>query len=415
MSFTSPAAYLFFSVALVLLSISSIAFLRRYLMLALSLVFSVASYSEWPRSYLFLLAIILVNFIVIKAMIAMPNSPRARSWLYSAWLIAVVAVFLVVKQYHWILDPLAGQRLSFINIFTLGLSFILFRQIALGIDVRDGAVNDVGLLDYLNYNLAFWTFFAGPIQRFEAARNEYRQFSENSAPIPSRVMLLGLIRAVFGYIKMVSIAGRLGRYTVITVFTHHPDIPHLLFFLLVFPTYLYLNFSGYVDIVVGIAAAVGFRLPENFNHPYLGRNPSDYWSRWHITLSELLRDYVLFPLQMALSRRVPTLVALIIAAMVSFLIMGIWHGNQVGFIYFGLMHGAAVGIQNVYASILKSTLSKSALRAYKSSLVVRVIAIFLCQSFVILALLPFQYSPHELHSVALKLPEIFGHSRAMRQ
>jgi len=162
---------------------------------------------------------------------------------------------------------------------------------------------------------------------------------------------------------------------------------------------MYTNFTGYCDIVIGVARAVGFTLPENFNRPLLARNMVDYWNRWHITLSEFFRDYMYLPIYSSLRRRVPQLLAVSITSMLSFFVMGIWHGSTVMMAAFGLFHGAGVVGVNLYGEILKRTLSREQLKSYRQSRVIHVLAVLLCQCYVVAAFLFFAYDWQQLSRV----------------
>ena len=108
--------------------------------------------------------------------------------------------------------------------------------------------------------------------------------------------------------------------------------------------YLYMNFSGYCDIVIAGASLVGLRLPENFNQPFLARNILDYWSRWHITLGHWIRDYLFTPFYKAGAERFPAILSAVavIGYFVAFTLAGIWHGSTWNFLIYGLLHGAAL-------------------------------------------------------------------------
>ncbi len=111
--------------------------------------------------------------------------------------------------------------------------------------------------------------------------------------------------------------------------------------------YLYWDFAGYSQMAIGLGKFWGITLPENFRWPFLARNLAEFWKRWHITLSEFLRDYLFYPLSLALKRRAFFKKNLLLAAalppLVTFLLAGIWHGAGVGFLLFGLLHGVGLG------------------------------------------------------------------------
>ena len=156
--------------------------------------------------------------------------------------------------------------------------------------VKAGIIKKVSLIDYLNYIFSFWTILAGPIQR-------YRQFMEtfySEKPAKNdRQVFTHLHRATNGLIKVL-IIGSLFKYVADWAYTNVEEgyfsLVNFALMFYSFPLFVYFNFSGYCDIVIAMAALAGFTIPENFNKPYLSRTMIEFWNRWHITLSQWLRD-----------------------------------------------------------------------------------------------------------------------------
>jgi D-alanyl-lipoteichoic acid acyltransferase DltB (MBOAT superfamily) len=122
----------------------------------------------------------------------------------------------------------------------------------------------------------------------------------------------------------------------------------------------------------------------------------DFWGRWHITLSEFFRDYLYFPVLTSLSRRIPSLPALVLATMCSFIVMGIWHGSSSRFAIFGLVHAVGVVAALLYQRFLKRTLTRDGLERYRASRATHVVAVVGFQAFVVLSFLPFRYEARDL-------------------
>jgi len=406
MSFNDPLAYALLSLALVILSAKSLGRWRLHFFSAINIVFVALSLNISGVSLVVFAIFLIVHYFALRLMLISASS-TIRSVIFWCWLTLCLAGFVVVKQYHWITEFVIEGSLVPASLVTVGLSFILFRQLCLAIETRDGALNAVPIQDYLNFNLAFWTFIAGPLQRFDAFRAQNDRLAKAES-VATQEVLLGLNRAAFGFIKMFVLANFASQYATTSTFLDNPQPIYLIVFLFAFPVYLYLNFSGYCDVVIGIARAVGFNLPENFNHPYLARNINDFWSRWHITLSELLRDYLYFPIQTSLARHIPILPAMILATLFSFLVMGIWHGNSISFAIFGLLHGIGVVIVNLYTEGLKKLLRKEQLKNYRNNRLIRLISVIFCQCYVILTFLPFNYSNAELNKVFQGITALVG-------
>lgn len=405
MSFNEPIIYLVLSLALLLLSSKSLKCWRAQLFTTINLAFVALILNFSIISIVVVLIFLFIHYATLR-LLFLCASHRKRSMLFWAWIAISLTGFVIVKQYQWITDLFMEQTFAPAGLITVGLSFIYFRQLSLVIEARDGALKEAGIADYINYNLAFWTFVAGPLQRFDAFCDEQKKLFV-AQPVNTLEVTLGLNRSVFGFIKMFIVANAIGKYATPSTFLKDPDLYTLSIFLVAFPVYLYINFSGYCDIVIGIARAIGFRLPENFNHPYVARNLNDFWARWHITLSTLLRDYLYFPIQVCFARYIPSLIAMGCATIISFLVMGIWHGNSIAFAIFGLLHGAGVVIVNLYTEALKKVLSKEQLKVYRKSRSIRVISILICQFYVLCTFLPFNYSKPELIQVAQGVKTVF--------
>lgn len=408
MNFNDPLTYALLSLALVILSAKSLGRWRLQFFTAINIVFVALCLNSSGASLAVFSVFLIIHYFSLRLMLISASS-LARSVIFWFWLILCLAGFVVTKQYHWITELVIEGSLVPASLVTVGLSFILFRQLCLAIEARDGALNEVPILEYLNFNLAFWTFIAGPLQRFDAFRVQSAKLAKAES-VATQEILLGLNRAAFGFIKMSVLANVASKYATTSTFLDNPHPLFLLVFTLAFPVYLYLNFSGYCDVVIGVARAVGFKLPENFNHPYLARNINDFWSRWHITLSELLRDYLYFPIQTSLARHIPILLAMVFATLFSFLVMGVWHGTSVSFAVFGLLHGIGVVVVNLYTEGLKKALCKEQLKRYRNSRPVRLTSVVVTQCYVILTFLPFNYSSAELSQLFQSICALVGNS-----
>jgi D-alanyl-lipoteichoic acid acyltransferase DltB (MBOAT superfamily) len=342
-------------------------------------------------------AALLVHYATLQWMLRLKSRP-ARVGLYWAWLLGTLSGFVLVKQYFWITDIFVPRDFLSSSLITVGISFMLFRQIHLAIEVRDELVTSVRVVDYLNYNLAFWTFLAGPVQRFDSFCEQFRKITAPDGIVSSREVLLGLNRATFGFIKMFVVGPAIENLSSWLPSLQH-GLGHGVVSLLAFPAHLYINFSGYCDIMIGLAQAVGFQLPENFQHPYLARNPLDYWRRWNITVTEFFRDYLYFPFYTLMGRRMPIVLSMIVAALFSFTVMGAWHGNSLRFVIFGVVHGLGVGVLILYETVLKKLLTKEQLNRYGRNPLIHVAAVVCFQTFNLLSFLPFQYEVDQLRSM----------------
>jgi alginate O-acetyltransferase complex protein AlgI len=212
------------------------------------------------------------------------------------------------------------------------------------------------LQDYALYIFMFPQLLSGPIVRPGqiAAQIADRTGQEN---IDNK--LSGFYRFIIGLAKKVMIADTLG-VTVNEIFSLSPlELSSGLIWIgaLAYTFQIYFDFSGYTDMAIGLARMLGFRLPENFNSPYVSRSITEFWRRWHMTLSFWFRDYVFLPLAYATSRKLPRerylgiradKVIYLVATSVTFVLCGLWHGAAWTFVLWGLYMGFFLVIDRLF-------------------------------------------------------------------
>jgi len=180
-----------------------------------------------------------------------------------------------------------------------------------------------------------------------------------------------------------------------------PDATMQDFFIVLYgyPIYIYLNFSGYVDIVIGAARLAGFTtLPENFNRPYLARNPADFWTRWHISFGIWVRHYVFMPLSTQLVMRAPARwggAMMAIAVLVTFYLVGAWHGTTSNYVVFGLLQGVGVIVSSAFAKELRRRYGNARCKQWGKLPTVRWASVFLCFHFICATLIVLNNSLQE--------------------
>ena len=276
------------------------------------------------------------------------NRHKGR-WLFVTLVVLLVFGFAYLKQYAFLgfLPPL---RMTYV---TVGLSYIVFRCLHLLIDTYqyDEPRDDLEPWTAYNYLTGFLSLTAGPIQRYE----EYRQQERAGTADPG-------VTSAGGLAALGRLAQGLFKVAIIGSFLHDlhlswrgaPGLPahalaaaafcHLAF--------VYVNFSGYMDVVIGLGRLMGFALPENFNAPYLAGNFLNLWGRWHITLSEWFKTYVFNPLLRVLTTWVtsrammPYLAAA--AYFVVFFLLGVWHGTNYLYVVLGVCLGLGVSVNKLW-------------------------------------------------------------------
>lgn len=237
------------------------------------------------------------------------------------------ANFVAANLQHYVSFPF------FQILLPLGISFIAFEKITYVVDIaRRVAVPARSLLDYLAYVFLFPKLIAGPIVKYhDIAAQLY------SRTIVLHDVVVGATRACFGLAKKVLIADNAGDIANLAFSRNPAELSggDAWIGAAAFALQIYFDFSGYSDIAIGLARVLGFRLQENFNYPYLADNFTEFWRRWHISLSSWIREYVYIPLggnRLGAARTYANL-------WIAFLLSGAWHGANWTFILWGAYHG----------------------------------------------------------------------------
>ncbi|MFN8433104.1 MAG: MBOAT family O-acyltransferase [Anaerolineales bacterium] len=227
-------------------------------------------------------------------------------------------------------------KISINTSYPFGLSYLSFQSIATLVESRksvSGQKDD--FVSFAFYFLLFPKLPVGPITRYSQIREQITYLK----PEPE-TMADGLRRFIYGLAKKVLIADTISIVVTPVFWLPSPDISvfHAWLVLLSYALQLYFDFSGYVDMAIGLALLMGIKLPENFDFPYISKSISEFWRRWHITLSSWFRDFVFYPLE----RKRLKWIGQPLNILIVFTLTGLWHGLTLNFVIWGLIHGLAL-------------------------------------------------------------------------
>ena len=295
----------------------------------------------------------------------------ARKYIILQLVLPQITLFIIIVSIFFLgIRFIQNEKASFINIIgptfmlfflkwtnpiqIIGLSYIMFRISSLGVEVRSKKINCPNFFSFLAYISYLPLLFIGPISAYSFFEKSFHNIEKLKDIVGESI-----IRFLIGILK-VSVFANIARQLSFGVFWN--DIgPHsvLDFFISCSAYYLFLyaNFSGSCDLVISASRLIGIRIQENFNSPFRSRNINDFWSRWHITLSAVIKGIIYIPLSKFLVNKTgPRYInfCISITTLIVFLILGLWHGMQINFILFGLMHGIAAVIVQLYTVWLKS-------------------------------------------------------------
>ncbi|MBI3506504.1 MAG: MBOAT family protein [Proteobacteria bacterium] len=299
-----------------------------------------------PPFVLLLVAQSLIDWHIARAL-DRSTAPGRRKALLVASLVLNLGSLFFFKYYDFAAGELncalalAGIELRFPGfgvVLPIGISFYTFHTLSYIIDVYRRRVATAPLLDYMLFVCFFTQLVAGPIVR---AGHMLPQLRAKRLPSP-RLALLGAWLVLLGYAKKVVIADNLASF-VGSVFANPSSFSagDKASALLGFATQIYCDFSGYSDIAIGLCLLMGIRLRRNFRLPYLARGLSDFWRRWHISLSSWIRDYLYIPLGGSRRGAWRTTANLVFVMA----LCGLWHGATWMFVLWGLMHGAGLAAE----------------------------------------------------------------------
>lgn len=337
MLFNSIAFLIFFPVVTLLYFLSPHKF-RWFILLVASCFF----YMFFKPEYILILAFtIVIDYYAGILMEDQPNNQKKRKYLVAS-IIANVGVLAIFKYYNFINDNITGlasllgmkNHIPALNmLLPVGLSFHTFQAMSYTIEVYRGnqkAERHFGI--YSLYVMFYPQLVAGPIERPQNVLHQFyakHKFSYNNA-------VNGLNQIAYGLFKKIIIADRLSAY-VDSVYINlwQANSLSVLLACCFFSIQIYCDFSGYSDIALGTARFMGFDLMVNFKRPYLATSISEFWGRWHISLSTWFRDYVYIPLGGNRAGRGKWYRNIFIV----FLLSGLWHGANWTFVIWGALHG----------------------------------------------------------------------------
>jgi alginate O-acetyltransferase complex protein AlgI len=363
---TASPLFIAFGLAAALLSNLSRSRMWRSAVLMLASLVFLGLLAHNPLAILPLAGFLLLGYLALVLLKRV--SSRGVVWSVSA----ILLVYIWLKKYTFLPHATFLQTAY----FTLGLSYILFRVLHLLIEAADHAEkSSIGIGSYLLYTLNFTTLISGPIQRYDDFARD--QFAIEPIGLGAHTIGLQLERIVRGFFKVNVLAMLFDTMRSDALAQISQPLPTSMkldaaFRLAVlYPLFLYANFSGYIDVVIALARLMRVRLPENFDRPFSASSFLDFWNRWHITLSTWLKNYVYNPLLLVLMRRIDSVSLTpylgVFCFFITFFLVGLWHGRTSEFLFFGLLQGGGVAANKLWQVWLTQAMGRKRYKALAQS------------------------------------------------
>ena len=346
MLFNSLEFLVFFPVVTLVYFLMPTLRVRNILLLIASYYF----YMQYKPEYgLLMLFSSLVNYFAALKMVKAKSKAGRQLWLTISAL-STLGVLFFFKYFNFFNLNVARllsffnvsyQPLSFNILLPVGISFYTFQALSYSIDVYRGNLQaERDFFDFALYVSFFPQLVAGPIERSTNLLHQFKIYHEFDAKRVSS----GLRMMVWGFFKKIVIADRLA--VIVDTVYNNPSAhkgAHYIIATVAFAFQIYCDFSGYSDIAIGSARVMGVGLMKNFERPYFSKSITEFWRRWHISLSTWFRDYLYFPLGGSRRGYFRTLLNLFIV----FVVSGLWHGASWTFVIWGALNGVAIVIEKI--------------------------------------------------------------------
>ena len=348
---------------------------KDYYILSLSILFAGAIYGKSKSMVVYLLAFIIYQYVLVFIAQRM-DSKRLKPLVMLSILPLVVNKVFAITQLH---------LLAFI-----GISYMSFKTIQIMLEISDGLIKEkISVKDYLQFLLFFPTVSSGPIDRSR------RFIKEINEVMPRKDYLElagdGIYRIVLGLLYKVVLSTYV--YQILLALSNTGTVVYSIKYMYLYTLYLFFDFAGYSLMAVGSSNVLGIQTPMNFNKPFLSIDIKDFWTRWHITLSTWLRDFVFSRVLMQVIRKKwfkNRLHNAAYAYMVNMLVMGFWHGISVSYIAYGFYHGILMSGFEIYQK--KSTFYKK----HKNKTWYKLISWFVTMNLVMVGFFIFSGEPYKI-------------------
>ena len=354
---------------------------KDYYILALSLLFAGAIYGKSRAMIVYLLAFIVYQYFLVFL----------AQRIEAKWLKPLVFLSILPLVINKVFALTSLHLLAFI-----GISYMSFKTIQIMLEISDGLIKEkITVKDYLQFLLFFPTVSAGPIDRSR------RFLKEINEVMPRKEYLElagdGVYRIVLGLLYKIVLSTYV--YQMLLALNNTGTVVYSIKYMYLYTLYLFFDFAGYSLMAVGSSNILGIQTPMNFNKPFLSVDIKDFWTRWHITLSTWLRDFVFSRVLMQVIRKKwfkNRLHNATYAYIINMLVMGFWHGLSVSYIVYGFYHGVLMAGFEVYQK--KSNFYKK----NKNKIWYKLLSWFVTMNLVMIGFFIFSGEPYKILLTTLK-------------
>ena len=328
----------FLPLVLVLYYVNNNRVYRNIILLISSLIFY--SWGE-PRTIIIMIITIIVNYVMA---IMIEENEKYRKLLFIVTCIFNIGILFFFKYFNFFVnDVLMLKNVTLNIILPIGISFYTFQILSYVIDVyKKEVVAQRSIINLGAYVTMFPQLIAGPIVRYQTIAKELTERKEHVDDIAE-----GLRRFIIGLGKKIIIANQMAIIAdkvYLSIPLHDLNTMFAWIGTIAFALQIYYDFSGYSDMAIGLGKMFGFHFVENFNYPYIATSITDFWRRWHISLSSWFRDYVYIPLGGSRCSKARWMLNI----MIVWSLTGLWHGASYNFVLWGLYYGVLLMMEKLF-------------------------------------------------------------------
>jgi len=346
MDFFSPVFFGFFLIVLILYYNVNDKYQKIIILLTSSVFIGSLSLTFLIYTYAFIILNYLFAFLLVKYQ----QSPGKRRIIFNAGMFVNIGSLVFFKYINFLLSSIVQflnvfnpeiSELSLKIILPIGISYFTFQGIGYLLQIYRGNEDmEKNIIVFSNYFLFFPKFIAGPIEQSKSFLPQLKSvYQYNYSDITEGLRLI-----LWGAFKKMVIADRLAM-VINGVYPNMEEMSGNIFLMtfLLQPLQLYFDFSGYTDIALGMGRTLGFKLTDNFRRPFFSTSVTEFWQRWHISLTSWCNEYIFKRLMF--KKRKWGIWASVYAVFIAFLVIGVWHGARMNFLILGLLQGIAINYE----------------------------------------------------------------------
>ena len=311
---------------------------NKYYILFSSLVFCFLVYSKNINSLIYLVIILIYEYMLIKVYLRLKIEKNCDK----------VSIFVILSLFPLVISRILPILEIDYKFGFLGISYITFKVMQILVEIKDNMIKEVNFIDYLSFMIFFPTLSSGPIDRS-------RRFIKDIEKTISKTEYLDNLGKGIEYIlqglvyKIILSQLIFDKINIISEATYTTE--NLTIYMYLYGFYLFFDFAGYSLMAVGVSKIFGIDTPMNFNKPFLAKDMKDFWNRWHMSLSHWFRDFVFSRLVFAMFKKKifkSSLTTAMVAYIVNMTLMGVWHGINFSYLLYGLYHGIILAITEYF-------------------------------------------------------------------